>query len=127
MYNTVVQEICPAPYWINMIKQTIAIEVYYVNIEHWMRPEKMVCNYEIKDCSVVSLHMDGITLPATIASYCLPWPSLTGLFLVSSEEKCYSAMYMKSYFSQNKKINIKEYSLYDFPILWLYFIFIFIF
>lgn len=52
-----------------------------------MRQGKMVCNYEIKDCIVVCLHMDAVTLSATIASYCQPWPLLTGLFLVSLEGK----------------------------------------
>lgn len=52
-----------------------------------MRQGKMVCNYEIKYCIGVCLHMDAIPLSATVASYCLPWPSLTALFLVSLEDK----------------------------------------
>lgn len=69
-----------------------------------MRQGKMVCNYEIKDRTFVCFHMDAITLSATIASYCLPWPSLTGLFLVSLEDKTLLC-------------NVKEYSSYAFPIL----------
>lgn len=69
MYNTVVQEICPGPYWMNMIKQIIAIGVHYVNTEHWTRQGKMVCNYEIKDYIIVCSHMDAITLSTTIASH----------------------------------------------------------